>query len=107
MIHSHQRLGSREPFHDRLERDEERVIKRGIDADLIASIVGVAPDEARDVLLGPAVQDLAEGEEVLLADAQGELAGRVAKGLGQIALEVPERVDPENPSISNRAMTYS
>ena len=41
------------------------------------------------------IEDLAEGEEVLLADAEGEFAKGVAEQLRKVALEVAERVDAE------------
>ena len=64
------------------------VIERGVDTDLVPPVACVAADEPRNVLRGAAVEHLAEGEEVLLADAQRELPDGVAEGLGEVPLEV-------------------
>ena len=93
--HADQPGGGGEALGDRRQLVEERVVERGVDADQIAGVVGVAADEPGDVLLGVPVEDFAVGEEVLLADGQGELADGIAEQSGQIALQVAQGVDAE------------
>src|SRR6266540_255781 len=78
-------------FGHRRKLEEKRKIKRGINAHEIAFCCGVATDEARDLLL--VIVYLAKGEKILFADAQRKLAHRVAKHLGEIRLDVFQRID--------------
>ena len=49
-------------------------------ADQIALVAGVSSNERRDILLSIGIEDLSEGEEILLADAQGKSAAMGADG---------------------------
>ena len=92
-------VGSRESLYHRFERIEQRIVECGIDADQFALIAGVASDESGDVLFGIRVEDLAEGEEVFLADAQGELAHGIAEQAREVSFQIAQRVDAESVDI--------
>ena len=66
-------------FDDRRQLEKERKVQRGVDARHVARIERIAADEVGDLLL--AVVDLAEGEEVLLAQAERVFTDRVAEHL--------------------------
>ncbi len=81
-----------EPFGDRRQPEEQRKVERRVDAVAVAR-AAVAADELGDRRL--VVIDLAEGEEVRLAERQRELAHGVAEDLDRLGIDVFRRVDAE------------
>ena len=88
-------VGCGESFYHRLESVKQRVVERGVDADQFALVTGVSSDEAGDILLGVGIEDFSEGEEILLADAQGKFAHGVPEQAGKVAFEIADRIDAE------------
>ena len=62
-------------------------------------VVVLRPMKRAMSCLGAAVEHFAEGEEVLLADAQGELAHGVSEDLRQVSLEVAQGVDAKSVDV--------
>ena len=78
---------------------EERKVQRGIDP-VALDRGAVAPDEIGD---GPLlVPDFPEGEEVLLAVEQGELADGIPEDLGRLRGDELGGVDPEAVDVETR-----
>src|SRR5262245_26085117 len=77
--------------------EKEREIERGIYADEVATIAGVASDEARDLLL--LIVYFAEGKEILLPDTQRVLPDSRAEFTSKIGLEVFQRIDAESVDV--------
>src|SRR5215813_8391543 len=93
LIHVADHRRGPKPLHHRFERVEKWIVERRIASHQLAPVVGVVADELGDVLLCLWIEDLAEGEEVFLADAEGKLAHGVAKEPWQITLQISQGVD--------------
>src|SRR5262245_59250390 len=80
---------------------EERKAESGVQSDPVAPIALPPPaDELRNLLL--VVVDLAESEEVSLADLERELAHRVAEQKGKIRLDILQRIDAKTVHVPVR-----
>ena len=102
IIHGDHRRRSTESLDGRRQDIEQRVIQCCVHAHQAVGVAAggrVSADESRDVRLHVAVQHLAKGEKVFLADAQGELAYGIAEELRQVALQIPERVNSETVDV--------
>src|SRR5260370_12215295 len=85
--------GTGETLDDGWQSEVKRVVERGVDPDHVVGVAGRAPDELGDVLLRLSIEDLAEGEEILLADSLGEFPHRAAEEPGSAAMQVAQRVN--------------
>jgi len=82
---------SGKPLQHIRELEEQGIVERGVHPNHRARGRGVAPDELRDRIL--VVEDLAEGEEVLLPGAERELAHGIAEDPLEVGREELQGID--------------
>src|SRR6266540_2145759 len=85
LVHPNQRGRRGHPLRHRRQNEKKRKIQRRIDTDQVRILGRVAADETGDLLF--VVEDLAVREEILLPDAQRELAHRITKRQRELRLD--------------------
>src|SRR5439155_23357496 len=83
----------RQTFRHSGQPEEQRKIQRGVDANGIVHRSGITTNKARDLLF--IIIHLAKGEEILLADTEGEFPYGVPKEALKVRFDIFEGIDAE------------